>query len=204
MKAFILVLFMSYFSNGFPMASKRPEPLPVPPPVQKPVKEELPAKSEGFNVTFKALDFYSTPKEREIIKAAEGKIKEVVNSKCFQEFITSTRLEETQGKSNLDVYLHILGMSGEIPVKMYLRRFTSAVAYRQPPSLEINLNRNFFTASVPVCSWAATMAHEALGHSLGNYEHSFKWSVEREYSVPYKLGGAMEKHGGNAFSRCCK
>lgn len=157
-----------------------------------------------FKVEFSPLERFSTVKERELINLASVKIEETVKSECFKDFMLKSKLLETQGKSNTEVLAHILGMSDVIPVKIYFNRFSSAIAYRQPPEKTINLNRKYFTTRLSLCRWAATMAHEALGHSIGNYAHSFKWSVEREYSVPYKLGGAQERYGSNAFSKCCK
>ena len=61
----------------------------------------------------------------------------------------------------------------------------------------------YFNDSTKICEWAATMAHESIGHSLGNYGHQYKWSVTREYTVPYKIGGAAKRYGGNAFDECC-
>lgn len=199
----IYLIFMLFSFAAFSMGIKNPNPLPeLPAPTEKP-KSEI-AGGILFKVEFIPEEKFSTLKERELIAKAALKIDETVRSGCFKDFMLSARLLETNGRDNAQVLNHILGMVDKVPVKIYFKKFTSAVAYRQPPEKAINLNRNFFTPSLPPCRWAATMAHEALGHSLGNYGHSFKWNVEREYSVPYKIGGASSQYGGNAFSKCCK
>lgn len=199
MKTFLILLVFSF--AAYSMGSKKPQPLPMPP-----VPSETPTREIAgeFKVDFSPEVKHSTEKERGLIAKAALKVSETVKSGCFKDFMLSARLLETDGKSNAKVLEHILGMVDKVPVKMYLRRGSSAIAYRQPPEKSINLNRTFFNEKKSPCRWAATMAHESLGHSLGNYKHSMKWSIEREYSVPYKLGGAGDKYGGNAFSQCCK
>jgi hypothetical protein len=200
MKTFTL-LYLALIVNAFSMGSKRPAPLPELPQPLDPPKTEI---AKVFKVKFSPAEKYASKKEIEMIEKATVKVNETVASGCFKDFILSTKLKETNGRNNLQVLEHIQGMNDVVPVKIYTKIGSSAIAYRQPPEKTINLNRSYFNESKSPCRWAATMAHESLGHSLGNYGHSYKWNIDREYSVPYKLGGAMEKYGGNAFSKCCK
>jgi len=202
MKIFTL-LYLSLSLSAFSMGSKRPAPIPEVEKPADPPKTEI-ANTEKLSVTFTPVLKYSTEKERELIAKAAVKVNETIKSQCFKDFILAAKLLQTKGQTNAQVLAHILGMSDNVPVKIYYKKYTSAVAYRQPPEKIINLNRNYFNINKSPCRWAATMAHESLGHSLGNYDHSYKWNIDREYSVPYKLGGASEKYGGNAFSKCCK
>ena len=186
------------------MGSK-PIPKPVPEVIQENPRPEVTQNGPiGFKVAFIPVKNYATTKEIDLIAKASLKLNETVKSQCFSDFILKAKLKETKGRTNKEVLNHFLGMSDNVPVKIYLKKFTSAIAYRQPPEKTINLNRNYFNESKSPCRWAATMAHESLGHSLGNYGHSYKWNVDREYSVPYKIGGAKKQYGSNAFEECCK
>lgn len=139
---------------------------------------------------------YTNPTEKAIIEKAGIKVNEVVKSHCFHDFISSRAMIQTKNLSSKAVADQISNLSGLVDVSMYFKRWSSAIAYRQPPQLKINLNRNYFTASKNICQWASTMAHEGLGHALGNFEHSFKPTKDRDYSVPYSINAA--------FDHCCK
>jgi hypothetical protein len=151
--------------------------------------------------------------EKAKILEAGKKVNEVVASQCFADFITKRSMLDTKGKSSAEVLADLRSIKGVVPVKMYTRCMrrsfrcpvpTSAVAYRQPPETSINLNRVAFPVKETTCEWAATMAHEGLGHALGNYGHSFDWTPTRDFTVPYSLGGSKQKNGGDAFTNCCK
>lgn len=156
-------------------------------------------------------DKSATPQEAARILSAGAKVNEVVASQCFADFMSRVMVvNESKGRSPAQVLEHIRAISGVVPVKMYFKRWgcrigcTSAVAFRVPPKTEINMNRSRFKVSTGDCDWAATMAHEGLGHALGNYGHSMKWTRQREDTVPYLLGGRKIKYGGDAFTACCK
>lgn len=161
-----------------------------------PVPQGNPPKDiEVGAVKLNPVEYYTTQKEREIIKRAEAKLNEVKSSQCFRDFIAARNMIETQGKTSKQVSDHIASLSGLVDVSMYFSRFSSAVAYRQPPELKINLNRKYFYESLPLCDWVSTILHESL-HALANYEHSYKWTPERIYSVPYSANEAVDA--------CCK
>lgn len=158
----------------------------------------------GPKIEFVPVDKYSTPAERAKIAAAGLKANEVVQSKCFAEFMSQRAMIQTNGKTPSEVVTHLQGLAGRVQVRMYMRYFTSAVAYRQPPEIAINLNRKFFTLDKSDCVWAGTLMHEGIGHALGGYDHDYKWNPARSYSVPYSLAGADKAQGGSAFDACCK
>lgn len=165
-----------------------------------------------------AAVFTTSPKtatdlEAKKVQAAAKKVQEVIASQCFSDWMIRQKMNETNGRSPAEVVSHIRSLQDEAPVRIYFRCMkrgfrcpipTSAVAYRQPPEKAINLNRAAFTLRTSDCRWAATMAHEALGHSLGNYRHSMEWTREREDTVPYLLSGRQAKFGGDVFDSCCK
>lgn len=164
--------------------------------VVSPVSSTDPSVDSG-EITLTPDQYYSTEAERKAIAAAQIKLNEIKNSKCFEDFITARKMIQTGNRTSEQVAKHLKAISGNVKVNMYYRRFTSAVAYRQPPSMEINLNRNYFHPSMDICKeWASTIGHESLGHSLGDYDHDYNWSPERDYSVPYSIN--------QAFTHCCK
>lgn len=139
---------------------------------------------------------YTNPTDKAMIHSAEKKVNEVIKTRCFHDFMANRKMIQTKNLSSAEVADQISNLSGLIGVSMHFKRWTSAVAFREPNSLKINLNRKYFTASTKLCSWASTMAHEALGHALGNFEHSFYQTKDRDYSVPYSINAA--------FDACCK
>ena len=187
-------------------AAKTPvrAPSPSPSPTASIVIAPLPISSGSPKVVFSPVDYYTTPAERVKILSAGIKANEVVQSQCFHDFIANRKLIQTNGRTPQEVADHLQSLSGVVPVRMYYSAFTSAMAYRQPPELAINLNRKFFNTSQSDCYWAATLGHESIGHSLGGYGHDFNYSPSRSYSVPYSIGGGDAAQGGDAFKKCCK
>lgn len=182
----LFVLFCALF-----IASCSTTKPPESPSIPQPLPDTSPAR--GL-VVFKAIN--ATDSEAKLIAQAAEKIHSIVGSDCFRDFLLSRKLIQTYGRSNKQVVEHLQSLSGEVPVHMYYKRFSSAVAYRVPPKLDIYLNRRNFYKTLPVCDWASTLAHEGLGHSLGNYTHDFNYNKERQFSVPYSLNSVIEA--------CCK
>ena len=164
-------------------AKKRNLPEPTPPPIV----------TEVGNVIFEPKKYYATKDEADMIRLAGKKMNEIVQSKEFFDCIKNRKLIQTNGRTPEQVAAHLQSIKGTVPVVMYYRRFTSAVAYRQPPSTTINLNRKYFVRSIGVCEWSSTMGHEALGHALGEYGHDFKWNKMRDFSVPYSINYCFEQ-----------
>lgn len=188
-------------STPSPVAS----PLPSAAPSPSPVASLGPINAALLPVIFEPVDGYATAAESAKIVSAGRKALQVVRSPCFADFIRHRALIQTNGRTPDQVADHLQHLVGTVPVVMYYRsrRLTSAVAYRQPPDLTINLNRAYFSTDMSDCDWAATLGHESFGHSLGGYDHDYKWSPARSYSVPYTIGGADQAQGGSAFDACC-
>lgn len=192
------------------MGSMKPHIKPFPQPPEKPQTEiaQIPT-TETTHVAFEPIKGFATDKQADLILKASFKLNQTIKSQCFSDFLTAATLKQTNGRTNAQILAHILGMRDVVKVKMYYKAWgckvgcTSAIAYRTPPEKKINLNSAYFTEKRSACTWAATMAHESLGHSLGNYGHSSNWTVAREYTVPYKIGGASKKYGSNAIEECC-
>lgn len=168
------------------------------PPIVEPVTSPIPAGTPHVGlgeITLNPVEYYTAPQERTVIKNAQKKLNEVKSSKCFHDFIAARKMIQTQNKTPLQVADHIASLSGSVDVVMYYSRFSSAMAYRQPPELKINLNRKFFYTSLPICEWVSTILHESL-HALANYEHDYQWNAQRDYSVPYSANAGVEA--------CCK
>lgn len=160
------------------------------------IVEQPPVITAGQGqIEFEPVKYYATTQEAKLIVEAGKKLNETVQSQCFYDFIKNRKMIQTKGQTSEQVARHIQSIKGKVPVVMYYRKFTSAVAYRQPPELTINLNRKYFYSGLPLCDWASTMLHESL-HSLANYEHSFNWTPERDYSVPYSANEGIDL--------CCK
>ena len=201
--------FVLILSTTLGMSKSKPVPsptiLPLPSPVITLAPSPLPSVLPGQpKVLFAPVEFYSTPAERVKIKSAGLKVNEIVQSQCFYDFMSKRALIQTNGRTPAQVATHLQSLTGTVPVNMYYRAFTSAMAYRQPPSMDINLNRKFFTTDMSDCKWASTLAHESLGHSLGGYDHDYNYNAARSFSVPYSMGGADAVSGGDAFKACCK
>jgi hypothetical protein len=138
------------------------------------------------------------------IKDAEKLINQIVGTKCFYDTLAGRQLVQTDGRTPAEVASHIKSLSGTIKVNMYYRCMsfgfkclapTSAVAYRDPPATDVYMNRAYFYVQMSALEWASTLAHEALGHSLGNYDHDYNPTDRRPYSVPYSIGFVIEKCG---------
>lgn len=185
-----------------PTASAVPTPTPTASAVPSPTP--IPTAKPVTGVRFTPVAYYTTVQERAIIKKAGDLVNETMRSDCVQKFIRNRKMIDTEGRTSDQVMDHLLSLTSEVPVKMYYRCMrnwkcpfgTSAVAYRQPPQPDINLNQAVYWSGLPLCEWASVMAHEGYGHSAGEYGHDYEWSPSREFSVPYSLN--------HAFTACCK
>lgn len=175
-----------------------PAPSPVVTPTAKP--SPMPVPTGRGHLTIEPVAYYSTVAERKKIKEAEVKVNEVIQSKCFADFMGKRKMIQTEGRTSAQVVAHIQSLRDTVPVNMYYRRMggiggTRAVAFREPPEKDINLNRAYFSLGLSTCEWASTIAHESL-HAIGEYGHDFNWSPSRDYSVPYSAN--------SAFEECCE
>ena len=134
-------------------------------------------------------------------------------SDCFRRFMSTRRLIDTNGRTPGEVASHLQQLSGTIPVALYFRCLagsrdcaspTSPVAYRQPPDNTIYLNRAYYDLArgdFDIYELAGSLAHEAIGHALGRYDHSYEWTPHRDWSVPYSISGAS-RDNDDAFRHC--
>lgn len=203
-----LLLLVLLALNAHAGGSRRaPIAAPSPAPAAEIGHGELPAPpapAREDRVRFEPVHEYATAAESMRIRAAGHLMNQVVQGECFRNFMANRALRQTGGRSAAEVADYLRSLTGTIPVRMYKRTLTSAIAYRQPPGLTIHLNRKAFHEATPLCRWAGTMGHESLGHSIGNFEHDTNWNLERSFSVPYSIDGADTKQGGDAFDECCK
>lgn len=145
--------------------------------------------------TGEGIHFYPvinyTAEELSVLIVAEKLSNQLVQSKCFSDFMTKRALIETNGKTPAEVVYQLSHTNLTVPVKMYYQ-FTSTVGYRQPPNLTIYTNRRFHSGA-NACSRASNLTHEWT-HTVG-YTHSFKATPIRPFSVPYSINAA--------FTECC-
>lgn len=158
------------------------------------------------------VDEASDVEIRAIARAAEI-VDVVLHSDCFETFIASRQLLQTNGRTPEQVASHLQRLTGTVPVAFYFRCLegspncsspTSAVAYRQPPDRTVFINRAYYNAQLrdfDVYELAGSLAHEGIGHALGGYEHSYDWTPLRDWSVPYSISGASHKND-DAFQHC--
>lgn len=162
----------------------------------KPVPENPISDIDFGAVILEPIEYYSTKSERDLIAKANIKLNQVIKTRCFYDFLMNREMVQTENRSSKEVADHVTRLFGRIPVSMYFSRWGSTVAYVEPPSLKINLNRKYFSPTTPLCEWVNTIAHESIGHALGKYSHDFKYTARRNFSVPYSLGFAVDA--------CCK
>lgn len=129
--------------------------------------------------------------DKEVLKVSTSLINEMVNSSCFEKVFLERNLRKTNGRTNKEVIEHLRSIKGSVPLHMYYTR-KSVVGYRQPPKPDVYTNSKFHRGA-SACSRASNLAHEALGHSLGDYGHAFRPNKLRPYTVPYSLNYAFEK-----------
>jgi hypothetical protein len=159
----------------------------------------IPNTSPCFSETIDKGFFIFTPqnytkKETENLLKAQQKLNAVLASKCFSDFFLERELIQTHGKNNQGVIDFIRSHQGQsYIVKMYHKRFSKVVGYIAPPSKVINTNRKFH-AGASSCAVASNIGHEVM-HLIG-FEHDFKATKRRVYSVPYSFNAMIDK--------CCK
>lgn len=203
MKRLLVIACIVLISSGMKKRRYTLEPTPQVTIAPSPKASPSPVPSGRGYLTFAPVDYYSTKAERVKIKAAEIKVNQVIQSSCFADFMLTRKLIQTDGRSRSQVVAHIQGMRDTVPVNMYYRQRTSAVAYRNEGEKDINLNRKYFSPNLDDCEWASTLSHESM-HAIGEYDHDYEWSPSRSYSVPYSVGGGDTAQGGSAFDQCCQ
>jgi len=138
----------------------------------------------------------------EVVQIAENLTNEMLHSSCFEQVFLNRQLAQTENRSNKEVINHLRSLKGSVPVVMYYS-FKNVVGYRSPPSPTVYTNSKFHN-NANACERASNLAHEAVGHSLGNYDHDYYETSRRPYSVPYSLNTAFEKCCACSSTTDCK
>lgn len=173
------------------------------------------APTQANRVEFEPITETMTSSEAWTVLRAGDIANRVKNSACFHDFMLNRALVETNGQTPKQVADALRRLSGRVSVGMYYRCLygtpncvspTRAVAYRQPPDGTVYLNRAYYDVDAlgfDIYELAGSLAHEALGHSLGGYDHSYDWTPIRDWSVPYSISGASKKND-DAFQHCSR
>ena len=148
-----------------------------------------------------------TTSERAKLDQATKLIGTVLNSREFRDAVLSNTYAGKPGfadetRSPREIYDAIRAAKenftseadGEVDLNVNLKTFSwfqrKTVGYTTPDSDTITTNRRFFSG-YDAPEVAGHLAHEWL-HKLG-FEHDFKATADRPYSVPYKLGDLVER-----------
>lgn len=166
-----------------------------------------------FRINLKSSNFFSN----DLIKLnkAVKYIEEYLNSGEFENFVKSYSFEDSNGNivrkfhytelSNEEVFAKIKSGSevltpehdGEADIEIELDRSwtRNVIGYTYPTTPMQWIYAKFFI------NWSAeeiagNILHEYC-HKLG-FDHEYKWTHDREFSVPYALGYAIEEYANNA------
>jgi len=167
-----------------PIVVALPSPIPSPSASAAPT---VPVISGGIG--FKCVD--CTKEEAVKVEKAQAMANEIVQSKCFGDFMLSWGLIDREGRTPLEVIEHIRSAKLTVPVHYY-RSSKKVVGYRQPPYPDIYFNRKYHDY-YGVCDTSSNGVHE-WSHSIG-YGHPFKSTPTRGRTIPYAIN--------NAFDKCC-
>lgn len=190
---FLIVLLVSNVAHG--RAAKRYEPpVVLPSPTVEPIATP---SNENGNITFKCAAACTAIEVRNIALVQKAIPFEMAKP-CFSEYFTSTKyrsqLVQTNGLDRAGVVASLRsGTVKDIPIIFYWptwKQSKNVIGYTYPDQPEIYLNRSFRSGSDwSACSEISNELHEAT-HKLG-YEHDFKATARRPYSVPYTAGAAI-------------
>lgn len=170
---------------------------PTPAPTNPPLPVELGVVNVKLIPTDGLKDYEIT-----LVKKAQAKMNQVVQSQCFYDYISNRKMIQTNGMTPKQVAEFLQNMKGDVPVAFFYKamrtRFnpfgSTVVAVRYPPSPQINFNRAYYGEDSDLCEFSGTAFHET-SHSLGDFEHEYYETPTRVYSVPYSINAA--------FNNCC-
>ena len=168
---------------------------PTPAPTTPPLSVELGVANVKLTLTYGLRDY-----EIALIKKAQDKMNEVVQSSCFYNYISNRKMIQTNGMNSKQVAEFLQNIKGEVPVSFFYKAMktrlnpfgSSVVAVRYPPSTQINFNRAYYGEGSNLCEFSGTAFHET-SHALGEFDHDYYESDSRYYSVPYSINAAFEK-----------
>ena len=150
------------------------------------------------------VNFNSEQEEK--VRKAVSLIKKVITSDEFRERVLSHSYEgrpgfvDSNGISNQEIYQIILNGAEKIgnnqinhkmdvEIELYTDT-TTTIGYTYPTTGRIWMNTKYFNQYTPV-KVADNLMHEWM-HKLG-FTHAMKYSVSRNYSVPYAIGYLVEE-----------
>lgn len=190
----VLALLMAIQADGLargrapvPEPSASPEGVASPLPSPSPIASPQPIDTAEGHIGFECVT--CTKEEKVKIEKAEILANEIVQGKCFGDFMLSWGLIEREGRSPIEVVDHIRKSKVKVPVHYYYSR-KNVVGYRQPPYPDIYFNRRYHDY-YNACDTASNGCHETL-HVLG-YGHPFKPTSTRGRTIPYACNSAFEK-----------
>lgn len=150
------------------------------------------------NITFKCLN--CTDREKEIIRKTQIIAKKVIASQCFADhFILDkyrSQLIQTNGLSREEVVKKIQNAVVEVPLSMYYDSRSGVYGYTYEGRPTVYLNRWYRTeedyknGDWSICAEASNEIHEST-HKMG-FDHDFKSTSRRPYSVPYTANFATD------------
>lgn len=193
MKKTISLLLILLSSQAFAFGKKAPPPVaaPVGSPTPSPSPSGSPSPSPS-SAAIKGIKFSPlknhTAEETKVVAVAEELSNKLVQSKCFEDFMTKRELIQTTGLTRFQVVEKIRKSNLAVPVVMYYQN-NNVVGYRQPPSITIYTNRKFHAGST-ACARGSNLTHE-WSHALG-FDHDFNATISRPRSVPYSINAAFE------------
>lgn len=147
-----------------------------------------------------------SPLEKQKLDRAMVKLAEVLNSREFKDAVLSHTYAGKPGfasdsRTPAEIYAVIRAgkenftsaADGEVDLNVALENFSwfqrNVVGYTTPSSDTVTTNRRFY-AGFDESEIAGHLGHEWL-HKVG-FEHDFKATARRPYSVPYALGDLIE------------
>lgn len=169
----------------------------------------VPTQALTFNVNIKLVNFTNSQEEK-MLKAVEL-IKGLVASEEFRSKVLNHKYNgiktyvDNRGMTNAQIYQRILDGNEslqntkdnemDVEVELYYANNTT-VGYTYANSKRIWANTKYFN-TYSVASVAANLMHEWL-HKLG-FTHAVSYSVSRDYSVPYGVGGIVRSLGPSFY-----
>lgn len=206
-----LVLFTAH--AAFAGGSKRPAPVPDPVP-QEPTPAPIGSldpdhEFEHVGVSFISLTGFSAEEKNKVYQAA-AVLEQVLNSVAFKNRVLNFRwngekqFADNNELSNEEILIKLkeanelllneIDHIANFELTIYNPNFfgRNVVGYTYPDSLQIFMNRNFFS-SFTAAEVAGNMAHEWT-HKLG-FDHDFNSTAKRPYSVPYAIGDIVNEIG---------
>ena len=146
------------------------------------------------------------------LEESRALLERIVNSEEFKQKVIHFTYQgqetyvQNNGLTNLQVYNKIMAGAEEFPqqtaannvidlsVQLYTSGWTgrNVIGYTNPSTPTIYMNTYFYNYATPI-ETASNMIHEWT-HKLG-FDHDYKATARRPYSVPYAVGYIVENMG---------